>query len=180
MAMSENRMRGIFLGGLVGGLASALPFISAINCFCCLWAWFTGGLAVALVAKREELPKGQAPAIGAMAGAFAGLVTSTLQLLYSLTIGPSIGNMIGRMESFFPADMPEYTLNFLEGLPEAGFAMVAMHLVSAIFLMGIFAAFGALGGMLYQRFTRPPVAPAVPPLPGPDLEAAEDAAPESD
>jgi len=58
-----------------------------------------------------------------------------------------------------PGGLPEGSLELLQGMPESGLAMVAMRLFSALFLMGIFAGFGALGALLYARLTRPTTPP---------------------
>ena len=160
MALSESRMRGIFWGGLAGGITSAIPLLNLMNCFCCLWAWVAGAIAVAVVGRTEIVPDRQASGIGALAGAFAGLVASSLQLLYSLiTPTPSLTSMFGSIRDIVPGGIPESSMELLQGLPESGLAMVAMQLFSALFMMGIFAGFGALGALLYQRLTRPSVPP---------------------
>jgi len=172
MALSESRMRGIFWGGLAGGIVSAIPLLNFMNCFCCLWAWMAGAIAVAVVGRKEVVSDRQAPGIGALAGAFAGLVASSLQLLYSLiTPGPSLTSMLGSIRDIVPGGIPDSSMELLQGLPESGLAMVTMHLFSALFMMGIFAGFGALGALLYQRLTRPSVSPpAVGTDPGDQME----------
>jgi len=159
MALSESRLRGIFWGGLAGGIVSAIPLLAFMNCFCCLWAWAAGAIAVAVVRRTDTLPDRQAPGIGALAGAFAGLVTSSIQLVYTLFSGPSLNSMLGSIQDLVPGGIPDSSMELLQGLPESGLAVVAMHLFSALFMMGIFAGFGALGALIYQRLTRPGVSP---------------------
>lgn len=163
--MSEEKLRGIFWGGLAGGLGSIIPLLSFLNCFCCLWAWLAGGLAVALTGKGKERTASEAPVVGALAGAFAGLVSSTLQLLYAVTIGPSLSGTISSLRGILPGSIPEESLRMLEGLPESGLALLVMHVISAILVMGIFAVFGALGGLIYDRLSRPPASRGTTPPP---------------
>jgi len=153
-------MRGIFWGGLAGGLASVIPLVALMNCFCCLWAWAAGAVS-AIVVRREGPPEEkEVPVTGALAGAFAGLVASMLQLVWTLVSGFSMSGMVDSLRDLVPTGIPEGSLEMLQSLPESGLAMVVMHLFSTLFMMGIFAGFGALGAMLHGRLTRPPRPPA--------------------
>lgn len=172
MRLSENRLRGIFWGGLAGGLGSCLPLLALVNCFCCLWAWLAGALAVALIRRREPITKADVPKMGALAGAFAGLVSSTAQLIYSIAAGPVLESALGNLRNYLPVSVPEQSLEMLQQWSGSGLAMLAMQLVSALFLVAVFAVFGALGGLLYNRIA--------PPAPANEREAAADAAPEPD
>jgi hypothetical protein len=173
MALSDERMRGIFWGGLAGGLASAIPLIGWLNCFCCLWGWVAGAVAVAVVIRAGAFNEGEGAATGALAGAFAGLISSTIEILWALMMGPAFADLFERIERYLPDDVPPGTLDFLQNLPDQGLAMVAMKLFSTIFSMAIFAGFGALGALLYLRLTKPP---RVPPPTG--SEPSHDAAAE--
>ena len=159
MALSESRLRGIFWGGLTGGIASVIPLMAFMNCFCCLWGWVAGAVAVAVISRTEQLVEKQVPATGALAGVFAGLVTSVLQLVWALISGFSMTGIMDSLGDLMPGGLPEGSLEMLQGMPESGLAMVAMQLISALFLMGIFAGFGALGALLYARLTRPTTPP---------------------
>lgn len=172
MRLSENRLRGIFWGGLTGGLGSCLPILALVNCLCCLWAWLAGAMAVALIRGREQLTYADAPKMGALAGAFAGLVSSTGQLLYRFVAGPSVESMLSSLQGVLPETIPEQSIEMFEGLAGSGIAMVIVHFLMTLFLIAIFAMFGALGGMLYIRLLRP--------SPTTELEAATGAATESD
>jgi len=159
MALSEERIRGIFWGGLAGGLASAIPLIGWLNCFCCLWGWVAGAVAAAVVVRTASLKEGEGAVTGALAGAFAGLVSSTLEVLWGLFMGPAMAGVFERLERYLPDNVPPGTLDFLQNLPEQGLALLAMQFFSAIFSMVLFAGFGALGALLYLRLTRPPQVP---------------------
>ncbi len=175
MTLSEDRLRGIFWGGLAGGLATAIPLIGWLNCFCCLWGWIAGAVAVAIVARTRVQREGEGAATGALAGAFAGLVSATLELLWTLTVGPAVSGLLDRVERFLPEDLPSGALDFLSHLPESGLALIAMQFVSAIFSMVLFAGFGALGALIYLRLTRPAKAP---PTVGSEPAADEPAEPQ--
>jgi hypothetical protein len=159
MTLSEERTRGIFWGGLVGGLASAIPLIGWLNCFCCLWGWIAGAVAIAVVIRAGAFQERETAATGALAGAFAGLISSTIESVWGLLMGPAMAGFLERIERYLPDDVPPGTLDMLQSLPEQGLALVAMKLISTIFSMAVFAGFGALGALLYLRLTRPPGAP---------------------
>jgi len=110
--------------------------------------------------------------MGALAGAFAGLVSSTAQLIYSIAAGPVLESALGNLRNYLPESVPEQSLEMLQQWSGSGLAMLAMQLVSALFLVAVFAVFGALGGLLYKRIA--------PPAPANEREAAADAAPEPD
>lgn len=153
MKLSENKLRGIFWGGSIGGLGSCLPVVGLVNCVCCLWAWIAGAMAVALIRGKEPLEDREAPKMGAIAGAFAGLVSSTGQLLYSIVAGPSMASFMGEIKGYLPDTFSEQSLTVFEGMADSGIVAVTFHLFSALFLMAIFSVFGALGALLYVRFT---------------------------
>lgn len=121
-------------------------------------------MAVALIRGRESLDDRDAPKMGAIAGAFAGLVSSTGQLLYSIAVGPSTAGFIGEIKGYLPDAFPEQSLKAFEGMAGSGIGAVILHFFSAIFLMAIFSVFGALGALLYVRFTGRK--PAASPEPG--------------
>jgi len=110
--------------------------------------------------------------MGAFAGAFAGLVSSTAQLIYSVATGPVLESALGNLRNYLPESVPEQSLELLQQWSGSGLAMLAMHLVSALFIVAVFAVFGALGGLLYNRIA--------PPTPADEREAAAGAAPEPD
>lgn len=169
MKLSENKLRGIFWGGLTGGLGSCLPVVGLVNCVCCLWAWIAGAMTVALIRGRESLDDRDAPKTGAIAGAFAGLVSATGQLLYSIMAGPSTTSFLGEIKRYLPDTFPEQSLEAFEGMASSGITAAIFHFISGMAMIAIFSVFGALGALLYVRFTGRK--PAASPEPG-DVETA--------
>jgi hypothetical protein len=171
MQRTEATLRGIFWAGLVGGVASAVPPFSLGNCFCCLWAWLTGVLAVLLIRRREPLEERDVPRVGALAGAYAGLVALTLRLIGMVLFGGSQQAQLSDIQEMFPDTFSPESLDFLASLTGGGQAQIGMIVVAGIFEIGLFTLFGTLGALLYARMTRPPAphpAPAEhPPAPPP-------------
>ncbi|HET9942112.1 MAG TPA: zinc ribbon domain-containing protein [Terriglobia bacterium] len=71
-------------GGLGLGVLSALPFISALNVLCCLWAQAGGGLAVWLLDKQR--PGSIKYSDGALAGVLSGLIGAIVATLVTIPI----------------------------------------------------------------------------------------------
>ena len=69
-----SKLQPAVLGGLLIGVLSALPFISALNACCCLWVLAGGLLTTYLLQERSTAPvtAGEAAVAGLLAGAIAG------------------------------------------------------------------------------------------------------------
>src|SRR5262245_48026420 len=79
------------IGGLVMGVLSALPFVSAGNVCCCLWV-IVGGMVAAYVLQQNQTTP-IAPGDGALVGLLAGLVGAFVQLIVSIPITLLVGPM---------------------------------------------------------------------------------------
>ena len=62
--MDSGRLQPAFYGGLLIGVLSALPIVSAGNCCCCLWVVAGGMLAVYL--RQQNSPYAVTSAEGAL------------------------------------------------------------------------------------------------------------------
>ena len=70
--MDSGRLQPAFFGGLLIGVLSALPIVSAGNCCCCLWVVAGGMLAVYL--RQQNSPFAVTSAEGALVGLLAGVI----------------------------------------------------------------------------------------------------------
>ena len=84
MSTTTSYTQPAIFGGLVIGVLSALPIISAGNLCCCLWV-VSGGVVAAYVLQQNH-PTPIANGDGAMAGLFAGLVGAVVHLVLSIPI----------------------------------------------------------------------------------------------
>src|SRR5262245_60742253 len=79
------------IGGLVMGVLSALPLISAGNLCCCLWV-VSGGLVAAYVLQQNQSAP-ITPGDGALVGLLAGLAGAVVQVIISIPITLLVGPM---------------------------------------------------------------------------------------
>jgi hypothetical protein len=145
MTLDDISSRGIFWGGLVGGLASTLPLLQLGNCFCCLWAWVSGVVALLLVVREQPEPPPAAARLGALAGLWAGLVTGLLGLFTTLLMGPPPGFDPGDLSAFLPTDLDPRLWSSLSHLSTPDPLVV---LLTTLIRMGLFALFGMLGALV--------------------------------
>ena len=84
MSITTSKTNPVLVGGLVMGVLSALPIISAGNLCCCLWI-ISGGLVAAYVLQQNQ-PTPITPGDGALVGLLAGLAGAGIYLVLSIPI----------------------------------------------------------------------------------------------
>lgn len=181
--MGPAKLQPALLGGLVMGILSALPLISAANC-CCAWILFGGGLAAYLMQQSHPAPinAGDGAIVGLLAGVIGAVVWAVLSIPIGLIMGPF---QIAMMERVLEnaRDVPPEIREMIEGMRGmAGAGAIGIGAVVSFFFMLIIgicigAIFGALGGILGAVMFRknvppppPPSSPFSPPPPPPPGE----------
>jgi hypothetical protein len=146
--MDSGRLQPALLGGVFIGVLSALPFISAANCCCCLWVVAGGVLSVYL--RQQNSPLGIPPSEGALmgliAGAIGGLIAGVLGYAVALMIGPWQNDIMRRILEANQDTPPEFR-EMMERMMSGG-AMGAMAVMGMLFNVVLYAVFGLLGGLL--------------------------------
>ncbi len=150
-------------GGVLGGVLSGVPFL---NCLCCLWIIGGGVLAAHLLVRSTKTSLN--PGDGAKVGAVAGLLAAVIERVLSIPLAPIQIAFLRR----FMARMAEYVKEMPAGWdrifdrPPGGITL-PWFFVGLFITAAVFAAFGALGGVigmsLFNR--RLAAAPPSPPLP---------------
>ena len=147
-------------GGLVIGVLSALPFVSAFNLCCCGWV-VTGGLLASLILQSnttDPVTAGDGAVVGFLAGLVGAAVYAIVSLPVNLLLGPLQQRMLTQMLDFFP--QPEVRDAF-SNAGTAGFTAIGVVLgfVMMVFVGAIFATVGGvLGAVLFKnKVPRPPV-----------------------
>ena len=72
----NNKLKPALIGGVFIGLLSVIPFVSAANICCCLWAILGGMLATYLYVKNSPMPAsaGDGAVLGVIAGAIGAVI----------------------------------------------------------------------------------------------------------
>jgi hypothetical protein len=159
----DNKMKSALTGGVVLGLLSVIPLISAGNVCCCLWAIVGGVLAGYLYIKSAPQPVTTGD--GAMLGAMAGAVGAVIYIIIGIPISLVMGNtmraaLVPILQNMSPEQAGPMRAA-LEGTQSVGGAIVR-GIIGAICL----TIFATLGGVISVAiFEKRKGGPGVPPPP---------------
>ena len=105
----SDRLQPALWGGLFIGVLSALPFVNAGNCCCCLWVLVGGALAAYLRQQNNpyQIDAAEGAIVGLMAGAIGGVIYSILSIPLQMMVGPMQQQWMERMMSSNPDITPE-------------------------------------------------------------------------
>jgi hypothetical protein len=143
-----------FIGGLVMGVLSALPFISAGNLCCCLWVIVGGMVAAYMLQQNQSAPitAGDGALVGLLAGLIGAVVQVVVSIPMTLLVGPMEREMMRRvmdMAGNMPPEMRDVMdrYGYGTGGPLAAW-MVLGRLVVFVFMLFIGSIFSTIGGLL--------------------------------
>jgi uncharacterized membrane protein YeiH len=132
------------IGGLVLGVLSALPLISAGNLCCCLWLVTGGAVAAYVLQQNQSTPI--APADGGIAGLLAGIVGAFVYLIlsipFALLVAPLERRVFEQLETM--GSLPPGLRAYASSPAAVGLSMI----VSFGFILVLGAIFSTLGGVL--------------------------------
>ena len=139
-------------GGLVVGVLSALPVVSAGNLCCCLWIIAGGGVAAWTLQQEQTTPISEAD--GALAGFQAGTVGALVYVFLSIPITFLMAPMqraalerLAQEAESMPPEFREYLSNYVGGMLGVVLGFIFMLLMGAIFsTLG-----GLLGAVIFKR-----------------------------
>ena|SRR6185295_8955814 len=143
----NNKLKPAFLGGLIVGILSAIPFI---NYCCCIWSIGGGALAAFLYIKSSPTPVKMGD--GAMVGGLAGVVGGIIYLILGLPIAIFFG--MAAMEE-----------SLARGGVHLPFSGVLLMIVSGIIGAIVLALLATLGGVIGVAIFEKRKDGAVPPPP---------------
>jgi hypothetical protein len=151
------------IGGVVMGVLSALPLISAGNLCCCLWVIVGGAVAAYLLQQNTSTPI--TPGDGAIVGLLAGLTGALVQFVISIPIGLMVAPMERAMLQRVlenAGSMPPEMRDVLERFSGAGGVGAGLIVAKTIGLMvwlvvgSIFSTIGGvLGALIFKKNTPP-------------------------
>jgi hypothetical protein len=157
--MDSGRLQPALYGGLLIGVLSALPVVSAGNCCCCLWV-IAGGMLAAYFRQQNStvaVTSAEGALVGLMAGLIGGLIGVILSIPMDAMMGPFQRQLMERVLSSQP-DLPPETREMLERA-SSGPAVLAMKFVWSIVTGAVFGMLGGLLGVAVFKKSAPPPPP---------------------
>lgn len=160
--MKQNMLQPAVVGGIVLGVLSALPVVSAGNLCCCLWVIAGGVVAAYLLQAGTPVPI--TPGDGAIVGLLAGLIGAGIDFVVSIVLNPILGPLQARMMERVLEQIPNAP-DFHGAWGANGFGLAGAILNFCVMLVvgAIFATVGGvIGAALFKKKT-PPAPPEPPP-----------------
>jgi hypothetical protein len=168
----SSKMMPALLAGLLLGVLSSLPIVSAGNCCCGLWFVTAGVLAAWLMQQNQPFPimLGDGALAGLLASVVGTVVWGILYLPLQAVTGVWQRGFAERVLNS-AGDLPEGFREVLEHSQGPG-GMIASLVIGFLFMLVIGGAFttlgGLLGALLFRKDAAPPPGPPptfVPPPP---------------
>jgi hypothetical protein len=170
----NNKFKPALIGGVFIGVLSVIPFVSAANLCCCLWAILGGLLATYLYVKNSPTPAsaGDGAVLGAIAGAIGAVIHFAIGIPVALAMGPVMRDMIVRLMQNVDQRQAEMMRQQFEAQGNAIAPLIIQSLVISALLL-VFAILGGLLGVAIfeKRKNAPPPPPAFTPGGGPGYAA---------
>jgi hypothetical protein len=166
VSTTTSKTQPAVIGGLVMGVLSALPLISAGNLCCCLWV-VSGGVVAAYILQQNQaaaLTPGDGAIVGLMAGVIGAFVYLALSIPISILIAPMERMVMQRIvdNSNMPPEFRDYMGTYV-----GGGIRIALGFIFMLFAGSIFSTLGGLIGAAIFRKTPPPGTIDVTPTPAP-------------
>jgi hypothetical protein len=156
MMHAKNLLISAVIGAMVITAMANVPILNLVNCLLCVGFWAGAILAVWLYRRFEgSVSLGQAVAIGALTGLFAGLLGFALSFVGAAGAGAMLDGVVRLLPPEAIAEMGDFSTEMVSG-PVA----IMINLVG----VGVNVLFGTLGGLIGGAVYRPrlPAAPAPP------------------
>lgn len=161
----QDQSKAFLVGGLIVGVLSVIPLVSAGNLCCCLWAWVGGAVAAKILIGNSPNPVtiAEGAKIGALAGGlgafirvFIGLPVELVTLPWQLRLAEKFANDSGnaRLQEFLKPVLEQLQT---QSVGEQIIGMLPGTLIGGIVLLG-FTVLGAIVGvkLFEKRQIQPP------------------------
>ena len=170
----NNKVKPALIGGVLLGLLSVIPFISALNVCCCLWAILGGMLASYLYVKNSPTPvsTGDGAIVGAIAGIIGAVISFILGLPINYAMGPTMRNLILSLFENVDRQQAELMRRQMEMSGESIAALIVNGLILAVLLFFFSVIGGLIGVAIFEKRKGGPVPPPPPAAGGPGGFAA--------
>jgi hypothetical protein len=165
--MKSSLTQPALIGGLVGGVLSALPLIYVGNLCCCLWIVSGGAVAAYLLQQNQSLPitTGEGALVGLLAGVAGAFVYLVLSIPINILMAPMERALLERLSetmSNMPPEFREFARN--PGSGSIGVRLV-LGFLGFVLMLVLSAIFSTLGGMLGAVIFRKKMPPGTVDLP---------------
>ncbi len=164
----EGMLKPALIGGIILGILSAIPVVSAVNCMCCLWVVGGGVLAAHFFVRSSPIAVtlGRGVLLGLITGAIGAVVDTIFSIPLHLALsGLGMGfaeqmkDLIERMPSVPPETREALRSVFASGAG-VGAAFWILASLLKLFIYSLFAMLGgAIGVALFEK--RKPGAPGM-------------------
>jgi hypothetical protein len=164
----NNKVKPALIGGVLLGLLSVIPFVSALNVCCCLWAILGGMLASYLYVKNSAVPA--TPGDGAILGVLAGVIGAAVAIIVgtpiSYVMGPTMRNLLLSLAENMDRQQAEMMRRQIEMTASDSIVPVIVNQLILGFLLIIFATIGGLIGTALFEKRKGGAPPPPPPMTG--------------
>lgn len=134
----------VVIGGVIGGVASSVPVLNFLNCFCCLLNVAAVALGLHLYLKSapgDTVSNGEAAGFGAASGLIGGLISGVLGIFIGKATQQGLLTFMERVDPNMAQQMADQM---------AQQTLVEQLLYTSISVV-VFVGFGALGGVLAMQ-----------------------------
>jgi hypothetical protein len=161
----NNKLKPALIGGVFIGVLSVIPFVSAANLCCCLWAILGGMLATYLYVKNSPTPAGagDGAVLGVIAGAIGAVISFVIGVPLAIAMGPTMRNMIVSLMQNIDARQAEMMRQQFEAQGTAIAPIIIQSLIGAALLF-VFAILGGLLGVPIFEKRKGTLPPSPPPF----------------
>jgi hypothetical protein len=148
------------LGGLLVGVLSALPIVSAGNLCCCLWVVCGGAVAAYLLQQNQTAPvtAGDGALVGLLAGVAGAFVSLLISIPVTILVAPLERALLEQLSS--SGNMSPELRGYMNGAGGTSIRLVVWFLFM-LFAGPIFSMLGGVLGAAIFRKPLPPMAPGV-------------------
>ena len=160
----NNKLKPALIGGVVLGVLSVIPFVSAANLCCCLWAIVGGLLAAYLYVKNSPTPvnAGEGAIVGAIAGVVGAVIYVIIGIPIAYAMGPTMRNMLIQLLENMDPQQADMMRRQIEASGDAIAPLIIQGLIVAVLLFLFSIIGGLIGVALFEK--RKPGSPSAPPI----------------
>jgi hypothetical protein len=156
--MNSRFAQPAIVGGLVVGVLSALPIVSAGNICCCLWV-VCGGVAAAYLLQQNQaapITAGDGALVGMLAGAIGAVVSLLLSIPITILLAPLERAFVEQWSA--SGNMPPALRGYMNGAVGTSIGLVFKFL----FMLFVGPGFSTIGGLIGAAIFRKPLTPVIP------------------